>query len=195
MVPLLAVIAASIGGIGAQCEPPHPCSSTFGGALHLHLHRSRLSDPPFLHPSNLILSIAPLSAVWQRHNSLYCDSYTYQGNTHTSFRDVDAALQACADDPGCAGMAQWQCDNAANEFNFCGVDGFGLGDYSGTSDYCTYEKPTGMSTSPPLPTTSPTASPTPPPPTTTQPKFWCLSTIRRSNAIPGTCACGVAVNV
>ena len=62
-----------------------------------------------------------VAANWEKFDNLYCDSYAYQGNQHVAFSTLAAALAACAEDANCAGMAQWECDNPDNLFNFCGI--------------------------------------------------------------------------
>ena len=70
----------------------------------------------------------PLSAIWKKHENLYCDSYGYKnGGNWFSEANVDAALQRCADDPGCAGIGEWHC--GAGQYRYCGKTGWGLRNY------------------------------------------------------------------
>merc|ERR1711935_1326302 len=90
------------------------------------------------HGTKTFVAQLPLSASWTKHENLYCDSYAYRGNNWFSEANVDAALQRCADDPGCRGIGEWHCGDG--QYRYCGKAGWGLQNYNAVGE-CTWEKP------------------------------------------------------
>ena len=106
----------------------------------------------------LYLANAAAGHLWTKHQDLYCDSYEYlDGNVGWPAASVEAALEACADDPGCAGIGEWNCGDG--EYRACGAEGYGLSNYG--AGRCTWVKPSfEVAPSPPPPSTSPPSPPT-----------------------------------
>ena len=98
-------------------------------------------NDPYAHQRNDVQCncyTPPLTSTWTKHQNLYCHSYAYKDGGHWfSEASVDAALQRCADDPGCAGIGEWHCGDG--QYRYCGKTGWGLGNYGAGT--CTWEKP------------------------------------------------------